>query len=604
VPWGKKAEFVVRNGTGKSVQKGYNVAPCPNFEGQEFVIDRAIYSKDALYPGKIAEVSNPAGLRDYCVVHLVVNPVQYNPVRKEIEIYKSIDIKLKYVPDPNAPGLTRIPSSNPPAVWKHMYETHIVNYDFVCNTSTTTTRSVYVHVLMITPPEFESALSDLVDYHENRGSNVVVLDLDYIEQAYPRPTLEESIRACIADYYWDSSIELFSVLLVGDHEQTPAYKTTLQDPYAGDHYYAALDYPDDPYRDIGIGRLSGTSASQVSFLVDKIVTYRTNPPSGDWTSRHLFVAHKGSYDGTPYKQVKNQIKDDSVNWQSDPEIVRCFGDNTGDILGWNSNVKYMINSEHCGTVNYRGHGGPSRWANWSALDEDFNTWRDVESLSNGNYTPAVFNIACDTGIFYNMDECFCEAWVRQGFDYDEYDGGAFGALGAVCGTWGNANDYFDRRLYKYIFEYRWKIGDAIMHAMLDTQDYYYSGCSVTAYTWFGDPYIFIRSLPVQAAPAKPKVAKADRLLPIYPNPFNPETWIPYSLKKTSEVVIEIHNINGELVRSLQLGLKPAGVYTSKTSAAHWDGRSSLGEKVASGVYFCTLKVNDQKIDTKRLILLK
>jgi len=101
--------------------KGYNVAPCPNYESRkEFVIDRKIYSKNALYPGKLVDVSNPAGLRDYCVVHLVVNPVQYNPVKKEIEIYKSIVIKLKYVPDPNAPEVIRRPPGNAPDAYKHM----------------------------------------------------------------------------------------------------------------------------------------------------------------------------------------------------------------------------------------------------------------------------------------------------------------------------------------------------------------------------------------------------------------------------------------------------------------------------------------------------
>lgn len=75
------------------------------------------------------------------------------------------------------------------------------------------------------------------------------------------------------------------------------------------------------------------------------------------------------------------------------------------------------------------------------------------------------------------------------------------------------------------------------------------------------------------------------LLPNYPNPFNPETWIPYQLANASDVQITIYDTKGIVVRSLVLGHQAAGYYTDKNRAAYWDGRNSLGENVASGVYF-------------------
>ena len=82
------------------------------------------------------------------------------------------------------------------------------------------------------------------------------------------------------------------------------------------------------------------------------------------------------------------------------------------------------------------------------------------------------------------------------------------------------------------------------------------------------------------------------LLPNYPNPFNPETWIPYRLADPAEVSIYIHAADGKLVRTLALGELPAGVYQHKSRSAYWDGRNEFGEFVASGVYFYTLTAGD------------
>lgn len=84
----------------------------------------------------------------------------------------------------------------------------------------------------------------------------------------------------------------------------------------------------------------------------------------------------------------------------------------------------------------------------------------------------------------------------------------------------------------------------------------------------------------------------NNLFQNYPNPFNPETWIPYQLAKPAEVAIRIYNIKGQLIHTLNLGLKPAGFYMSKDRAAYWDGKDSSGEKVVSGVYFYTLQVGE------------
>ena len=91
------------------------------------------------------------------------------------------------------------------------------------------------------------------------------------------------------------------------------------------------------------------------------------------------------------------------------------------------------------------------------------------------------------------------------------------------------------------------------------------------------------------------------LLANYPNPFNPETWIPYQLSEAAEVTVTIHSSDGKLVRTLELGQMPAGAYSDKDRAAYWDGRNAQGEPVASGVYFYTLTAGDFSATRKMVI---
>ena len=93
------------------------------------------------------------------------------------------------------------------------------------------------------------------------------------------------------------------------------------------------------------------------------------------------------------------------------------------------------------------------------------------------------------------------------------------------------------------------------------------------------------------------------LLPNYPNPCNPETWIPYQLAAPADVKVSIYGANGRLVRTLALGHQDAGTYRSRARAAYWDGRNEVGEPVASGIYFYTLQAGNFTA-TKKLLIRK
>ena len=97
--------------------------------------------------------------------------------------------------------------------------------------------------------------------------------------------------------------------------------------------------------------------------------------------------------------------------------------------------------------------------------------------------------------------------------------------------------------------------------------------------------------------------KATILLANYPNPFNPETWIPYHLASDTDVALTIYDVKGAVVRRLDLGHQPAGYYTQQAKAAYWDGRNAHGESVASGVYFYQFQAADYTA-LRRMVIVK
>ena len=96
--------------------------------------------------------------------------------------------------------------------------------------------------------------------------------------------------------------------------------------------------------------------------------------------------------------------------------------------------------------------------------------------------------------------------------------------------------------------------------------------------------------------------KLTQLLQNFPNPFNPETWIPYQLETSADVTLHIYDTTGGIVRTIDLGFKQEGFYMTRTTAAYWDGRNNIGERVASGVYFYSLQTPDFSATRKMLIL--
>ena len=100
-----------------------------------------------------------------------------------------------------------------------------------------------------------------------------------------------------------------------------------------------------------------------------------------------------------------------------------------------------------------------------------------------------------------------------------------------------------------------------------------------------------------------RLPRTTQLLANYPNPFNPETWIPFELADDAAVTVTIYDVQGQRIRQLQLGQVTAGRYVTADQTAYWNGKSETGEAVTSGTYFYQLRAGDYT-GTRKMVILK
>ena len=144
-----------------------------------------------------------------------------------------------------------------------------------------------------------------------------------------------------------------------------------------------------------------------------------------------------------------------------------------------------------------------------------------------------------------------------------------------------------------------QVGDKLEVTLLDKRGTVVSGPFQRTVTT-SDIHNAYLSVQMRVGDVRPK---ATILGQNFPNPFNPETWIPYQLSRDSNVTIKIYNVSGSAIRTLNLGHKSIGSYMTTSTAAYWDGKNGAGERVSSGIYFYTLQTKNFSA-TRRMVILK
>ncbi|MBN2172321.1 MAG: hypothetical protein JW819_13460, partial [Candidatus Krumholzibacteriota bacterium] len=390
---------------------GYRVLPVQPDEADGFVIDRDHYARGAAAAPSLVEVGEPAILRDLRVVPVTFNPVAYDPAAGIIDVARRVELELDFSQaDPAAErpqARERIPAS-----FDRLYHDVVMNYrsgDAEAGLGT---------YLVICPNNstIVNTLAPLLDWRRRQGYNVL------LATTAETGTNTGSIKSYIQGIYDTADPPLEFVVLVGDANGTitiPCYYESLSGHSGeGDHYYTTLA-GSDILADVHIGRLSVRSSSELEDVVDKIITYETNPPTGDsgWFSRASLIGDP-STSGETCVYINQWLKQHLLE-KDYAQVDTAWG---------GTFTTFFMNTVNagCSVFGYRGY-----W-HMSGISETY-----IDGTTNGYELPFAVAITCDTGSFSDDTMCRSEAFLRS-----DTGGGIAGIGLATIGTHTRENNVY------------------------------------------------------------------------------------------------------------------------------------------------------------------
>jgi len=406
------------------------VQPATLESGEEvvpFAINNEAYSRDEFYPANLATAGDPVIMRDVRMVQLVMNPVQYNPVRRQMRVYRDLNVHVHYTygNDVVNPKTIRRPFIS--EAFYPIYRDVVSNFDDYFSTATVKRGGL----LIISKQIFVDSLRVLANWKHRKGYHVKVIPTTEIYS--PGNPTAAQILTYLTNAYNTWEIPPEYVMIVGDQDNTGISGTGIPDypygTYTSDHRYTRVEGT-DYLPDIVVTRLSIDNMTDLRKAVAKIMAYETKPFMGDpnYWLRGLSVAGN-VYATTPRITVLwvRQLLlehgftrvDTSFRWASgetDSRLPSLF----------NQGVSF---------VSYRGWAGSSGWYSPSFDISNLN------SLTNNNKIGVMASIVCGTGNFGSgTDPCFGETWIRMGQSDTLFKGGPafFGSTdGGTHTRWNN-----------------------------------------------------------------------------------------------------------------------------------------------------------------------
>jgi len=458
-------------------------------ETPAFTIDEEFYRTDQFYPGNMAEIASTGTLREYRIVQLQLNPVQFNPATGEIEVYSHVTIELEFG-EPFV-GEEKIEQGQVQA-FGTIYEETLLNYPLAKewtrpraqgdgqdadNLRDTDNRADY---LIISFDSFYDTMLPLADAKAGRGFEPMVVNTSDVYSEFPAGGNDESIQDFITYAFENWELPPLYVLLVGDVDQLPIH---YNGNTPSDHYYSCVGDDDPYYPDVHLGRLSGGTTEEIDLMRDRIIDYCASPPEGEWQTEVMLAAHgegaPGKYQGCK-EEIRNNIILQSPNadiWQ-----VNC------QYAAEGATTQGVVDDINEGTVvvNYRGHGGET---DWSPSNNLHLTRTEVSALQNGDHLTVVYSLAClNNALDYDSGNCIGEAWLEAP------EGGAIVHFGATRPSYTTQNHYHDKCLFNNTFYKQMNmVGEVITLADIQMLDYWGTGGAgsdnVLMYLQLGDPEI-------------------------------------------------------------------------------------------------------------------
>ena len=443
-------------------------------ESAPFVLSEAAYARNAFGPDELAALGEIRELRGHRFAVLEVNPIRYNPVSGEIEVATQVSVDVRFEGADQAETRSRL------ARYSNAYSEQVAGDLFLNHDAF---RSRYdmplpIGYLIVVHDSFYDQILPLAEWKDDKGYECTVVKTSQI----PGGNTKENIKAYIQNAYDTWPAPPTFVLLVGDTGYISHWVGNQSNYPTTDLYYVTMDGAGDWVPDIWIGRMSCTTAEQVTNLVNKTLDYeRFDLASGTaWIKKAVFMASSDNFpvtEGTHNYVISTYM--DPAGYTSDKLYCRTYHATT-------QQVRDAFNDGRSLGI-YSGHGDVTYWADGPVF-----TATDVNNLTNTDKLPLVHSYACLTGQFSSA--CFGETWINA------TDKGALVFWGSSVTSYWTEDDYLERGAFKAVFDegYTWAAG--ISHRALYWLYQQFSGGGSThryfeMYNVLGDPSVDIWTNP-------------------------------------------------------------------------------------------------------------
>jgi PKD repeat protein len=430
----------------------------------EFVPDEEIYGSSSLYPINSATLIGQANLYGQRIAIVEVYPFQYRPSDGTLVFNRRIDVRLKRGGGSAGPeSVGRLAERHRPLI-ESMIEDRVMNpWDVDVPKAPGVTPSRDLHpgdydYVIITPPEFFPAFEPLIEWKTRKGKPAKLVSVNWIEVYYGGSTDADRVRNFVIDANETWGAMWF--LLGGDAEQVPYHvRNYVDEDIPTDLPYSDLN--DDWVAEVFVGRASVESSSDVEEFVDKVITYETDPPLGDYALSCLLLGF--DLDSlTPTEQMKDQIDAASIPPRFDP-IDKVYDSHAGN--HHDEAMAALQTGPHI--VNHADHawwtviGTGSRNHGWH-IDIS-----DARSLENGDRLSILYSMGCWSCAF-DEEDAIGEEFVQNP------NGGCVGYIGNSRSGWYNPGTFntlsnkLDQAFFKSLFqENNYYLGQALSDSKND-----------------------------------------------------------------------------------------------------------------------------------------
>jgi len=348
-----------------------------------------IYNQDKWYPAdnELVKMDEPFIMRDIRGVRVLIQPVQYNPVKNQLRIHRKFSISIN--------GMSGV-STNPlrssisiSKAFEPLYQKAFVNFDQMAKRLPRLNENG--RLLIICCDAFVDAVMPFVSWKKKCGITVV------LAKASEAGATAEAIKTFIQNEYNKGG--LTNIMIVGDAEQVPTLKG-VKEKADSDPCYTKLA-GDDHVPDCIISRLSATTPEQVAYQVAKFINYEQFPITGAEASWYKQGTGIASNQGNPTDYARAGLLRDALLKAQFASIDEIY-----DPTATKAKIAAAVN-EGRSLINYIGHGSTTSWGTTGYSNND------VGQLANGWKMPIIWSVACVNGNFVGK-ECFCEAWLKAG----------------------------------------------------------------------------------------------------------------------------------------------------------------------------------------------